>query len=201
MPDDSSTNMTSVRDVVRRLEDISSEDTVTLERLFQAFGSASFVPALMVPALLVVSPLSGIPFFSSICGLTIALIALQMVVHRTHLWLPRFLMHRRIKGRQLKNAMGRIRRIADWIDGHSKDRLRLLCRNPGVKIVQVLAMLSGACMPFLELVPFSSSILGTAVLLFSVSFLARDGVYAIAGMAVMGIASAVPLFVWNQITG
>lgn len=188
-----------VRDVVTRLEEIAAAERLTLRELLEAFGPASFVPALMVPALLVVSPLSGIPFFSSLCGMIIALIALQMVLAREHLWLPEILMRRRIRGARLRRAMSRIHRVAGWIDGNSRDRLRLLAIPPGVKLPQLLAMLCGLAMPFLELVPFSSSILGTAVLLFAVSFLSRDGLYVIAGACAMGIAALVPFFVLVKI--
>ncbi|QQA42514.1 exopolysaccharide biosynthesis protein [Pelagovum pacificum] len=188
-----------VRDIVERLEAASERDWLSLGDLLEAFGAASFVPGLMIPAILVVSPLSGIPFFSSVCGITIALVALQMILHREHLWLPEVLMRRSIRGWQLGRAMSRIARVADWIDGHSRDRLLFLCTNPGVKIPQALAMICGASMPMLELLPFSSSILGMAVLFFSVSFLARDGFYVIGGMAFMALASLVPVFIWLMV--
>ena len=190
-----------VRNVVQRLGALSDRETITLGELVEAFGSASFVPALMVPALLVVSPLSGIPVFSSVCGLTIALIALQMVLSRRFLWLPGWIRRRRLKGEQLGSAVRRLTKLADWLDRHSRARLRVLVEMPGGLVPRIAAALCGAAMPFLELVPFSSSILGTAVLLFSVSFLARDGLYVLAGLIVMAIATTVPVLVWGQILG
>ena len=190
-----------VRNVVQRLGALSDRKTITLGELVEAFGSASFVPALMVPALLVVSPLSGIPVFSSVCGLTIALIALQMVLSRRFLWLPGWIRRRRLKGGQLGSAVRRLTKLADWLDRHSRARLRVLVEMPGGLVPRIAAALCGAAMPFLELVPFSSSILGTAVLLFSVSFLARDGLYVLAGLIVMAIATTVPVLVWGQILG
>jgi len=189
-----------VQDVVERLTEIAARDVLTLRDLIEAFGPASFVPALMVPAILVVSPLSGIPFFSSVCGLTIALVALQMLMARTHLWLPGFLMQRRISGAQLAGAMRRIRRLAGWIDRNSRDRLSALTTMPGVLLPRALAMLCGLMMPFLELMPFSSSILGMATLLFAVSFLARDGIFVIAGVAVMAVAAMVPVVIVTSLT-
>ena len=190
-----------VQDVIKRLEEMSDREALALRDLIEAFGSASFVPALMVPALLVVSPLSGIPLFSSVCGLTIALVALQMLIRRDHLWLPGFLMRRRVNGARLKNAMKRLRRIAAWIDSRSRKRLRLLTQGPGSAVPQTLSMMSGASMPFLELLPFSSSILGTAVLLFSVSFLALDGLFVLGGMVMMAIAALVPFLVISTVAG
>ena len=184
-----------VRDVTARLEALAQEDEVALGTLLAAFGPASFAPALMVPALLVVSPLSGIPFFSTLCGLTIALIALQMLLARDHLWLPGALMRRRIGADRLRQAMRHIHGVANWLDRKSRDRLGLLARPPGEKVPQALAALCGAMMPFLELLPFSSSILGMAVVMFSVSLLARDGLWVLAGIACIALAAMVPVLV------
>jgi hypothetical protein len=51
-------------------------------------------------------------------------------------------------------------------------------------------------MPFLELVPFSSSILGLSVVLISSAFLTRDGLYALAGLGVFAVAPMIPLLIW-----
>jgi Uncharacterized ABC-type transport system, permease components len=190
-----------VQDIVERLTDMSGAEALSLRELVEAFGTTSFVPALMVPALLVVSPLSGIPVFSSVCGLTIALVAGQMLFGRRHLWLPDLFMRRRIKGAHLHAAMDRIHRVAAWIDRNSRDRLTALTYFPGVLVPRGLSVLCGAAMPFLELVPFSSSILGTATLLFSVSFLSRDGVYVLAGIATMAVAAMVPVVLLGSILG
>ncbi len=185
--------------VLDRLREAAGRDTVSLRTLVEAGGATSFVPALMIPAILVVSPLSGIPVFSSVCGLTIALIAGQMAFGRGHLWLPRALMNRHLNGPRVRGALDRIAGLGRWIDRHSRDRLRLLTVLPLVKIPQALSMLCGLAMPLLELVPFSSSLLGLAVLFFSVSFLARDGLYVVAGAATMGLAALVPATIVAQV--
>ncbi|KPP84088.1 MAG: putative ABC transporter permease component [Rhodobacteraceae bacterium HLUCCA08] len=189
-----------VREVVGRLEEMSDRAELRLGELLEAFGPTSFVPALMVPAILVVSPLSGIPLFSSICGLTIMLIALQMVFARRHLWLPRFVMERRVKGDKLRRAMVRMRRVADFMDRMSRDRLRFLVMTPCNRIPQAMCAVSGGSMPFLELLPFSSSILGMAVLSCAVGFLARDGLFVFIGAAFMSLAAAIPIYAWTALS-
>lgn len=185
-----------VRDIVDRLEACARADEVALGDLVRAFGTASFVSVMMVPALLVVSPLSGIPFFSSICGLTIAFIAGQMLLRRHHLYLPETVTRRRLPGHKLRAALKRMRRVADFLDRHSrKGRLARLVGNGGRIVPQLLCVISGVLMPVLELVPFSSSVLGMAVLAFSIALLTRDGVFVLVGLAILGGAAAVPLFV------
>jgi hypothetical protein len=176
---------------------VSSEEELEFRRIVQAFGEAGFVPMLLAPALIVVSPLSGIPLLPTLFGTMIALISLQMLLGRRHLWLPEMLMRRRIRGRQLHSALLRTRGFGRWIDRHARDRLSLLVRPPLDVVPKALCMLCGAAMPFLELVPFSSSLLAAAVVLMGTGMLARDGLFTLAAGGFIGIAAMVPLLVYG----
>lgn len=183
-----------VRDVVDRLEACAQADAVALGDLVKAFGTASFVSTMMVPALLVVSPLSGIPLFSSVCGITIAFIAGQMLFNRTHLYLPGAITRRTLPGDKLRAGLMKMRKVADFLDRHTrKGRLRPLVGNGGRILPQLLCVIAGVLMPLLEFVPFSSSILGMAVLAFSIALLTRDGAFVLVGLAIMGGAAAIPV--------
>jgi hypothetical protein len=186
----------SVRAIVSRLEEVSDRDQVPLQDLVESCGAASFVPALMVPALLVVTPLSGIPLISSICGITIALISAQMLWKRDHLWLPGFVMTRQVPGQKLRGAFQRMQSIARFLDRHTRDdRFHQLVGRGGRVVPQALCVIAGGLMPVLELVPFSSSILGTAVLCFSVAMLTRDGLFVVFGLVIMAGLALIPFFV------
>ncbi|MCA0993914.1 exopolysaccharide biosynthesis protein [Alloyangia pacifica] len=184
-----------VGEIVDRLRDAASGDKVSLRDLVESFGESSFLPALMVPALLVVSPLSGIPLFSTFCGLLIAFIAGQMLISRRYLWLPDFLMSRSFDGAKARKAMDKLRKLSDWLDKHAKRRLRVMTSGPMRKVLQLICVLCGLAMPFLELVPFSSSILGLTVLCFATAMLVRDGLFATVGCVTLAAAVLVPLMV------
>lgn len=186
----------SIGEIVARLDRLAERDSVTLGDILASFGQASFVPALMLPALLVFSPLSGIPFFSSICGLTIAAVSAQMLVRRRHIWLPRLLRERGLSGARLHQALGAMARTGRWIDRNTGERLRLLTAQPIASLFTLVCLCAGLAMPFLELVPFSSSVLGLAVLLIAAAFLTRDGLYALAGLGVFTAAPMIPLALW-----
>ncbi|MEI4231474.1 exopolysaccharide biosynthesis protein [Roseovarius sp. D22-M7] len=185
-----------VRDIVDRLERCAQTDEVGLGDLLESFGAASFVSAIMVPAVLVVSPLSGIPFFSSLCGISIAFIAGQMLFKRSHLFLPEVVTRRTVPGDKLRVALKWMRRVADFLDRHTqKGRLGRFVGPRGRILPQSLCVMSGVLMPVLEIVPFSSSILGAAVLAFSIALLTRDGVFVLVGISILAAAGAVPFFV------
>ena len=188
-----------VRDIVEQLDALTDHESVSVSDIVGAFGASAFVPVMMVPALLVVSPLSGIPLFSSICGLTIALIAIQLLLRRPALWLPPVLMRREVAGSRLHDGMSRIRGVADWMDRHSRDRLGALVSLRARPAIHGGCLLSGLAMPLLEVVPFSSSLLGMAVLCFASALLAADGLFVALGLFFIVLASAIPLTVVGSV--
>lgn len=190
-----------VRDVVDRLDALTDRPSLSVRDLIAAFGPASFLPLMMVPALLVVSPLSGIPFFSSFSGLTIALIAGQMLLRRDHVWLPGFVMRREVPGKVLHKGAARTRSLADWLDRHAHGRLKALVTPPLMVVPQGVCVLAGAAMPLLEVLPFSSSLLGAAVTLIAVGFLAGDGLFVLAATFFIAAAASVPFLVAGTLAG
>ncbi len=198
LPMTSQSDSLPVMEIVGRLEQLAAADAdVNLRDVIEAFGSTAFVPILMVPALIVFSPLSGIPFLPTFFGLIIGLIALQMTVGRRRLWLPGWLMGREVSSDRLTKALQWLKPSAAWLDRKAKRRLTLLTAQPLVLIPRIACIVCGLAMPFLELVPFSSSFLAAAVLCFSVSFLARDGVFVVLGGVFMAMALGVLVLIYG----
>lgn len=190
-----------VRDVVERLSRHAEKSEVTMRELLAGFGSTSFLPVLMAVALLVVSPLSGIPLFSSICGLTMAFVSAQMFWGADHLWLPDFIMRQKISGERMCGALLKMRKAADWLDDHARKRMSFMVRGPMRKVLEFMCIVCGAAMPFLEIVPFSSSILGLAIMMISTALLTRDGLFAAFAAALVATAAMVPVTVLTAMTG
>ncbi|WP_375688010.1 exopolysaccharide biosynthesis protein [Pseudooceanicola sp. LIPI14-2-Ac024] len=180
----------SVREVIARMGSAATGERTQLRAITEAMGEASFVPVLMAPALAVVSPLSGIPLFSTTCGLLIALVSIQMLINRDHIWLPDWIMRREVPSERLRGALKWLEKPAAWLDRHSRARLQVLVARPFDWITEFACFLCGAMMPFLELVPFSSSTLGMAVVLFSLALLVRDGLYSVLAIAFLGLVGS-----------
>lgn len=188
-----------VRLIVEQLDALSKAEMVSLGDIIQSFGRTSFLPMMLVPALMLVSPLSGIPLFSTFCGLWIFVVAVQRLAQRERLWLPGFLTSRRISGPKLHRAASYLRKVADWLDRNSRPRLQLLVVPPLNLFGFLLCALAGLVIPFLELVPFSSSILGLVVSLVVVGLLVRDGVYLMVALLMACFAAAIPTFLVAQV--
>ncbi|QBX99516.1 exopolysaccharide biosynthesis protein [Rhodophyticola sp. CCM32] len=188
---------TGLAEIVDDILALCKTDRVSMGDLLAAFGATGFLPALLIPAVIVLSPLSGIPILPSICGMMIFLVACQMLGHRRSLWLPGWLRRRGISSHRLRSGIVRLRRPALWLDAHSGQRLRLLTRQPMLSILQLACALCGFAMPFLELVPFSSSLLAMAVCLMCLAMMTRDGLWALVALIPVASAGAVLLSLWG----
>ncbi len=69
-----------------------------------------------------------------------------------------------------------------WLDARTHRRMSYLVTPPLVFIPQILCVLTGLTMPFLEFVPFSSSLAGTAVALLAFGMFAKDGLFILFGV-------------------
>lgn len=164
---------------------------LTIQAMLDRVGARSFGAALLVPALILVSPLSIIPLMPTIGGLLIVTIATQAFFGRDHLWLPGFLARRRIKGEQLSRAVAYLRKPAAWLDRNSRHRIQFLCVPPVDRVAILAVIIVAATYPFLELLPMFTSVSAGGVALVAFALMVRDGFILIAGYAVLSASLAV----------
>ena len=189
--------LTSLSAVVGQVIHVAQADYVSLRKVVEQVGGASFAPVLLLPAVAVATPLSGIPLFSSLMGIVICLVSLQMVLGKRHLWLPGWALQREVKGVTVCKAFSRLYPVARWVDARTNRRFRIFVHQPFVIIPQLICVLSGAFMPLLEFIPFSSSVMGIGVAFLALGILARDGLIVILGMVPY---AAVGWLIWTAAT-
>ena len=175
-----------------RLEEAGSGETVSVQDILDATGERSIMPVVLAIALILVSPLSGIPGLPTLSAIVVLLAMGQAVFRRDHLWLPGFLRNRQIKRDRFAGAINRMRKPAAWIDRHSHPRLRILTVGPLRWLTFLVCMCVPLVWPFLELLPFVTSFGAGALALMSFGLFTRDGLYVLWGYIVVGgMASAV----------
>ncbi len=167
-------------------------ERVALGDLVDAMGRSSMAAVLLVPALLLISPISGVPGASIVGGVVIALISAQILFRRQKVWLPDFIRNRTLPGPTLRKALVWLRKPARRFDGLAPAR-------PGgggdawwTPVLAAICLLLGLCMPMLELIPFSSSIVATLIASLALTMLTGRLTIAmvagvLAGLAVWGV--------------
>ena len=177
-----------VQAILAGLRGAVSGETVTVARLHAAMDAPAQPVLLLLPALILVSPLSGIPGFATVGGLTIALIALQMLANRSAIWLPGILLRRSLTSARVLSALDRLDRPARFIDRHTVARAGWFVTFPGRQLALATCAVCGCAMPFLELVPFSATTLASVVTILAAALLVRDGLVVALGLAGFGLA-------------
>ncbi len=149
-------------------------------------GGNAFGPLMLIPALVAVTPASGIPGLTATCGLIIALVAAQLVFRRKSLWLPGFLRNRSIERSKLETGRDWLSKPARFIDRITAKRLSFLVNPPFDVVPAFICLAIGLVMPFMEFIPFSGSIAAGAVGLFALSLVTEDGILALFGTVLVG---------------
>lgn len=161
----------------RLLEVAGPTDDISVDMLIRALGERSHYTLLLVIAALAATPLSGIPGVSVVCGLLIAIIAGERIVSGDRIRLPPWAKRQNFPAGKVRGTLKKIRPAIDWVDRHTHRRLGWLMASPMNRLPLIVCLVGGLAMPFLELVPFTSSIVASGITLISVGMITRDGVF------------------------
>lgn len=174
----------SLADVLDRLHLAPKEgDIVRLGAMLEVAGKRSFGPLLLVPGLLVLSPLSGVPGVPSLSGLMVMLIAGQLLLGRTHFWLPAWLLNRGISHAAFERALRMMRPLARVVDRLLRPRLDVLVDSRGAYLAAIVCFGVAVTMPPLEMLPFAATAAGIAITSFALALIGRDGFMMLIALA------------------
>ncbi len=170
-------------------------DSVSVGDVADRLGHLGPLYLLMAIACVAVSPLSGIPFVTAACGLSIALLSGQLLFNRRTVWLPAALRRRRIPHKRLRTGIKGADRVAGAVETALRRRWVWLTRGPMRTVLLSICLAFGLLMPFMEIVPFAGTTLASIVLIVTLALIARDGLAALmAGIGVCAVVGAVILF-------
>jgi hypothetical protein len=179
----------SVGDILDRLNELADcSDEVSLGDTTEAFGGRSYGPFLIVPALIDISPVGGVPGLPTVLAAIIILFAIQILLGRKHIWLPGFLARRSVSSKKVRKATDKLRPLAKRLDGWFHGRLEALTQGAFVRVAAVAVILLALTIPPLELLPFATTAPMAAIIAFGLALLVRDGVLMIAGLVLSLLA-------------
>lgn len=166
----------SVGEILDCLDEVAKEHRkVSIGDILDAIGNRSYGPALMIPALLELTPIGAIPGVPTFIAVILGLIALQMLFGKRHLWLPGFIRNRSVSAEKVEKSSKKLRKMAAFLDKWFHGRLKALTTGVPVRIAAVLIIGLCATVPPLELLPFASSGPMLAVAAFGLALMVRDG--------------------------
>lgn len=181
-----------VEEVLAELDELAAgHERVCIADVLDDFGRRSFGPFLLIPPLIELSPIGGIPGVPTFLALIIAITAAQLFTGKDHVWMPQFIQRRAVSGRRLHRAVIKLRGMAHWLDAHSHGRLESLTQGAWMKIAAVAIIVLCCTVPPLEFIPFASSAPMLAIASFGLALTVRDGVMMLLAMALAATAAGV----------
>lgn len=159
---------------------------LTIDDLLEAFGKRSFGPLIAALALIVITPIGGIPGVPTLFGVVFILIAVQLLFGRENPWLPGFIRKIGFDRDKAKSFRDRFGEWLERIDTLIGPRLEWAAGPVAQWIAALMIVALAAAMPPLEAIPFAVLLPAFAILLFGLALTAKDGL-------LMLIASTVTL--------
>ena len=185
-----------LQSLLARLRGAAKGRNVSVQDLVESTGEHSFATLLFVVSLIMVTPLSGIPTAPTIGAVIIALIVGQWALGRDHLWLPGWIARREVSSEKFCKGLEWAGKPAAFIDRHTRARLTPLARRP-LKVLPLAAiLLIVATWPFLEILPFFTTLCAVAVALFAFGLMVKDGLYVLAGYAYVAVLGLIAGSYW-----
>ena len=184
-----------------RTDDGADEDSATIGDLMDAFGGRSYGPFLLLPALIELSPLGGVPGVPTLLAIVIAIFAVQMLIGRDHFWLPSWIERRSLKIDRVDRADDKMRPVTERLDRWSSDRLERLTNGAAERAAAICTLVLCLTVPPLELLPFASSAPMAAIAAFGLGLLVRDGLIMLIGFALSAVALGVGVWGGTQLLG
>lgn len=168
-------------------------ERVRVSDMVDAVGTRSYGPFFVVPAVVELSPLGGVPGVPTALAAIVTLFAAQMLWGRRRLWIPQWVAQRGLSAGRLSKMVKAVRPIAERMDRWFHGRLRALTSGAGLRVAAIACIALALTVPPLELFPFASSAPMGAILLIGLALLVRDGVLMI-GASVLACVTVGVLF-------
>lgn len=173
-----------------QLEHETCDGRVSVRDVLELLGPRAFTPMLLVPCLVLVSPVSTVPGVPSLLAVLVGLVAVQMLFGQTRIWLPVFMLNRAIDATRLRRTVRYLRRPVAVIDPWINERLTWLAERPANLPALLIFCVVSLLMPLIEFVPFLTSTLASALTVFAIGLFARDGVFMLVGYALVAAGAA-----------
>lgn len=190
MTPDSDETVHRTSEVFLGLKTLGEGDRIALGALTDALGDRGFGILVLIFALPNIIPM--IPGVSTVSGIVIAIVGLQMMLGRHTPWLPAFVADRTLPREQLAAMVDRTLGWIVWLERVARPRAVFMVRGPMWLLIGAMCVLLG----FILALPLSwigNFPPGVALVVMSVGLLEEDGVLVAAGHLIGIVATLLVL--------
>jgi hypothetical protein len=200
----------SATTILRRLAYEYPKEDIPLGEVLSFLGDRAFGLLMLVLALPMTTPLSAIPGVSTVFGLPLIVVSIQLMLGFRQPVLPKALAERTVKRQALAQA---VQRATPWlakIERAIHPRLKPLTGPVAERLIGLVCVAMAGIMALP--IPGGNQPPAIAIALFAIAIVERDGLFTILGGIVVilailllaviyGLVAAAGVFMFNKITG
>ena len=174
------------------LEDLGQGDSskLTLDELVRAFGERG-IGALMLFLGLLSAAVGAIPGSTTIIGVPMLLIVVQLAIRRDELWLPRWALKESLDRQSFRQRIGKVLKPLRYVERISRPRLPFLTGEVSETLIGVVSTV--LCLLLMLPLIFFNLFPSIIIAIFGFGLMQRDGVAILIGWL---IAAGFSVFVW-----
>lgn len=181
-----STKRTS--EILQAVIDRSGSGSLSVGEFIATLGDRSFGLAILIFALPNSLPIPGIPGFSTITGVPIILLGLQMLLGRRSVWMPRKVSRVRFSGETMSKVLAKALPFVIWLEKYLRPRLHYVCSPYGERLLGLLLAVLAAIISLP--IPLGNFLPGISITLLALGLLERDGLF-ISAAAVLSLTTII----------
>lgn len=176
--------MPNLTEILIDLRDNIEGDEIDLGEIVAHFEDRGFGPLLLAPALIAVLPTGAIPGVPAICAIFIVLVSGQLLLGKSHPWLPKRLKSFSIPKKRFEASFQKVEPWTKRFDTLLSQRLEIFTRETASRVVAGISIALALIMIPLELIPFACAVPGLSIACFALGLSARDGLFTLFALIV-----------------
>jgi hypothetical protein len=186
-------DLTSLMDILQEKIEADSRTgggggSITMKQVLEQFGRRAYGPLLLIIGLISVSPAALLPGSTTIFATLTLLIALQLLFHRDHPWMPGFALRMKLSEDKLEKFIKFSRPATKLIDKIIRPRWTFLSNQPWVTMIALMVVFAALITYPLSFIPIAPLLPGIAISAFGLGLTARDGVLLALGAGLVSFA-------------
>ena len=174
----------TLTELLTKMQPRSNQNIFYFGDFWEVMEKRGFGPMLALPSFIACTPVGAIPGIPSLTGVTILLIALQILLGSRHPWLPRKVMDIQCEADRLRNIVKKVKPYAARVDRFLVPRCFFMRQPVFRSLIALNCVGCGLVMIPLELIPFMGFIPALAVFIMSVGMATDDGAVALVGVSI-----------------
>lgn len=183
---------TKASKILREFEHKPKEGKTTLSEIVEEFHENGLLMTMIFFSLPVAVPLPYPPGFTTIMGIPIIILAIEMICGVKEVKLPKRIQGYSVNNSMLRRISSKIAPVAEFIEKHIKPRFDFAKSTYCEQFVGVISLISAIAiiLPF----PWTNSIPAIGISIMSLGLLGRDGVTIFIGFLVSIIGVMIAAF-------